>query len=57
MTRAHADDAAEIDPGIVVDPDLVHGKPVIAGTRAPIVFVLGQLAGESVSRYGSSAAS
>lgn len=35
----------EIYPGIVVDPEVVHGKPVIAGTRIPVVLVLGQLAG------------
>lgn len=35
----------EIYPGIVVDPAIVHGKPVIAGTRIPVALVLGQLAG------------
>lgn len=34
----------EIAPGIVVDPEIVHGKPVIAGTRVPVALVLGQLA-------------
>ncbi len=37
--------AAEIYPGIMVDPEVVHGKPVIAGTRIPVTLVLGQLAG------------
>jgi uncharacterized protein (DUF433 family) len=37
--------AGEIYPGIVVDPQIVHGKPVIAGTRIPVSLVLGQLAG------------
>jgi uncharacterized protein (DUF433 family) len=37
----------EIAPGIVVDPEVVHGKPVIAGTRIPVALVLGQLAGVS----------
>lgn len=37
--------ASEIFPGIVVDPEVVHGKPVIAGTRVPVALVLGQLAG------------
>lgn len=36
---------SEIYPGIVVDPDVVHGKPVVAGTRIPVALVLGQLAG------------
>ncbi|MGZ3638183.1 MAG: DUF433 domain-containing protein [Ktedonobacterales bacterium] len=35
----------EIFPGIVVDPEIVHGNPVIAGTRIPVALVLGQLAG------------
>ena len=36
--------SGEIAPGIVVDPEIVHGKPVIAGTRIPVALVLGQLA-------------
>ena len=35
----------EIFPGVVIDPEVVHGKPVIAGTRIPVALVLGQLAG------------
>jgi len=34
----------EIYPGVVVDPEIVHGKPVIAGTRVPVALVLGHLA-------------
>lgn len=34
-----------IVPAIVVDPEIVHGKPVIAGTRIPVALVLGQLSG------------
>ena len=30
---------------IVIDPTIQHGKPVIRGTRVPIVRVLGGLAG------------
>lgn len=37
--------AGEIFPGVVVDPEIVHGKPIIAGTRVPVALVLGQLAG------------
>ncbi len=45
MSTAHAAGAAEIYPGVIVDPEVVHGKPVIAGTRIPVALVLGQLAG------------
>ncbi|MGH2517361.1 MAG: DUF433 domain-containing protein [Ktedonobacterales bacterium] len=34
-----------IYPGVVVNPEIVHGKPVLAGTRIPVALVLGQLAG------------
>jgi uncharacterized protein (DUF433 family) len=34
--------AGEIYPGVVVDPEIIHGKPVIAGTRIPVALVLGQ---------------
>jgi uncharacterized protein (DUF433 family) len=42
---------------IVIDPAIQHGKPVIRGTRVPIVRILGGLAGgmsiEEISReYG-----
>ncbi len=30
---------------IVIDPELQHGKPVIRGTRVPVVRILGGLAG------------
>lgn len=30
---------------IVIDPHIQHGKPVIRGTRVPIVRLLGGLAG------------
>jgi uncharacterized protein (DUF433 family) len=36
--------ARQIYPGVVVDPEVVHGKPVLAGTRIPVTLVLGQLA-------------
>ena len=35
----------EISPGITVDSDVRHGKPVIKGTRVPVSLVLGQLGG------------
>ena len=37
--------ATEIYPGISVHAEVVHGKPVISGTRIPVALVLGQLAG------------
>lgn len=30
---------------IIIDPEIQHGKPVICGTRVPVVRILGGLAG------------
>jgi uncharacterized protein (DUF433 family) len=30
---------------IVIDPAILHGKPVIHGTRVPVTVVVGSLAG------------
>lgn len=30
---------------IIIDPNICHGKPVIRGTRLPVAFVVGSLAG------------
>jgi len=30
---------------IIIDPEIQHGKPVIRGTRVPIVRIIGGLAG------------
>jgi uncharacterized protein (DUF433 family) len=30
---------------IVIDPEIQHGKPVIKGTRVPVVRIIGSLAG------------
>ena len=30
---------------IVIDPEIQHGKPIIRGTRVPIVRIIGGLAG------------
>ncbi len=30
---------------IVIDPRICHGKPVIEGTRMPVSFVVGSVAG------------
>ena len=30
---------------IVVDPSIQHGKPIVRGTRVPVVRILGGLAG------------
>jgi uncharacterized protein (DUF433 family) len=42
---------------IVIDPEIQHGKPVIRGTRVPIVRLIGGLAGgmtveEIIKEYG-----
>ena len=34
-----------MDERIVIDPRICHGKPVIKGTRMPVAFVVGSLAG------------
>ncbi|MGH2487471.1 MAG: DUF433 domain-containing protein [Ktedonobacterales bacterium] len=39
--------AKEVYPGVTVDPEVVHGRPVIAGTRVPVEVVTGELAGGS----------
>jgi len=39
--------AKEIFPGVTVDPQVVHGRPVVAGTRVPVEVVVGELAGGS----------
>lgn len=41
--------AGEIFPGVSVDPEIHHGKPVIAGTRIPASVIVGHLgAGDSI---------
>lgn len=35
----------ELYPGVVSDPEILGGKPVIKGTRVPVALVLGKLAG------------
>ena len=35
----------EVYPGVVVNPQIAHGTPVIAGTRVPVRLIVGQLAG------------
>jgi uncharacterized protein (DUF433 family) len=35
---------AEIAPGIEVDVNICHGKPVISGSRVPVRTVLGAIA-------------
>lgn len=32
-----------LSPGIIADPDILHGAPVIEGTRIPVYIVLGKL--------------
>jgi uncharacterized protein (DUF433 family) len=35
----------ELYPGVVSDPNILGGKPVLKGTRVPVALVLGKLAG------------
>jgi uncharacterized protein (DUF433 family) len=37
--------AIEFTPGLVVDPAVCFGKPVIKGTRVPVDVVIGKPAG------------
>lgn len=42
---------------VVIDPEIQHGKPVIRGTRVPVVRIIGGLAGgmtveEIIKEYG-----
>lgn len=39
--------AREIFPGVTVDSQIMHGRPVVAGTRIPVEVVTGELAGGS----------
>ena len=39
--------AKEIFPGVTVDPHVVHGRPVVAGTRVPVEVIVGAPAGGS----------
>ena len=39
--------AREVFPGITVDAQIVHGRPVVTGTRVPVETVVGELAGGS----------
>jgi uncharacterized protein (DUF433 family) len=37
--------AIELTPGVIVDPAVRFGKPVIKGTRVPVEVIIGKLAG------------
>ena len=39
--------AKEVFPGITIDPQVVHGRPVVAETRVPVEVIVGELAGGS----------
>lgn len=39
--------AKEVFPGVTVDSQVVHGRPVVEGTRVPVEVVVGALAGGS----------
>lgn len=34
-----------MNEGIVIDPEIQHGKPIIRGMRVPVARILGGLAG------------
>ena len=38
-----------MNPRISIDPQVMHGRPVIEGTRVPVVAILGELP-EEMSR-------
>jgi uncharacterized protein (DUF433 family) len=51
----------ELAPGIVVDPEIRFGRPIIDGTRVPVDLIIGKLAGgmtaeEVAEEYGLSVA-
>lgn len=35
----------ELYPGVISDPNILGGKPVLKGTRVPVSLILGKLAG------------
>ncbi len=37
----------EVFPGITIDPQVVHARPVVAETRVPVEVLVGELAGDS----------
>jgi uncharacterized protein (DUF433 family) len=39
--------AKEVFPGITIDPEVVHGRAVVAETRVPVEVIVGELAGGS----------
>ena len=46
-----------MNPRIVINPDIQHGKPVIKGTRVPVTRIIGGFAGgmtkeEIMKEYG-----
>jgi uncharacterized protein (DUF433 family) len=49
----------ELAPGIIADPAVCHGKPVVKGTRVPAALLVGKVAGgmaiaEVADAYGIS---
>lgn len=39
--------AQEVFPGVTVDAQIVHGRPVLSDTRVPVEVVVGELASGS----------
>jgi uncharacterized protein (DUF433 family) len=49
MASERAGQAGEVYPGGVVEVQIMHGLPVLAGTRIPVQLIVGQLAaGEGI---------
>ncbi len=44
LQSGSAGQAGEVYPGVMVDPLVAHGQPVLMGTRVPVSVVLGHLA-------------
>ena len=39
-----------MDERIVIDPEIQHGKPVIRGTRIPVIRIIGGMTREEIMR-------
>ena len=49
MASKQVEQAGEVYPAVVLDPHIMHGMPVFAGTRIPVRLIGGQLAaGENI---------
>ena len=44
MASERVGQSREVYPGVVVDPHIMHGLPVLARTRIPLRLIVGHLA-------------